>query len=71
MEQEAWIRHMNEEHITPEQVGKMAAAAGVKLVVLTHFTPTVNRNDNYQRFVAATQKSYSGSVVLAKDLMQF
>jgi ribonuclease BN (tRNA processing enzyme) len=70
-EQEAWIRHMNEEHITPEQVGQLAAAAGVKTVVLTHFTPTVNRNDDYQRFVDATKKHYSGPVVLAKDLMQF
>ena len=70
-EQEAWIRHMNEEHITPEQVGRMASAAGVKTVVLTHFTPTVNRNDDYQRFVEATKKVYSGQVLLAKDLMQF
>lgn len=70
-EQEAWIRHMNEEHVTPEQVGRMASAAGVKTVVLTHFTPTVNRNDDYQRFVEATKKVYSGQVLLAKDLMQF
>jgi ribonuclease BN (tRNA processing enzyme) len=70
-EQEAWIRHMNEEHVTPEQVGRMASAAGVKTVVLTHFTPTVNRNDDYQRFVEATKKVYPGQVLLAKDLMQF
>jgi len=70
-EQKAWIRHMNEEHVTPEQVGRMASAAGVKTVVLTHFTPTVNRNDDYQRFVEATKKVYSGQVLLAKDLMQF
>src|SRR5262249_36674017 len=61
-EQEAFIRHMNEEHITPEQVGRMASAAGVKTVVLTHFTPTVNRDDDYQRFVEATKKVYSGQV---------
>jgi len=70
-EQEAWIRHMNGEHVTPEQIGRMASAAGVKMVVLTHFTPTVNRNDDYQRFVAATKKVYPGQVLLAKDLMQF
>lgn len=70
-EQEAWIRHMNEEHVTPEQIGRIASAAGVKTVVLTHFTPTVNRNDDYQRFVEATKKVYSGQVLLARDLMQF
>src|SRR6516165_4480027 len=35
-EQEGFIRHMEEEHVTPEAVGKMAAKAGVKTVVMTH-----------------------------------
>jgi ribonuclease BN (tRNA processing enzyme) len=37
-EQEGFIRHMKEAHVTPEEVGKMAAKAGVKSVVLTHFS---------------------------------
>jgi ribonuclease BN (tRNA processing enzyme) len=28
-----------QEHLTPEAIAKMAAAAHVKTVVLTHFTP--------------------------------
>jgi len=35
-EQAGWIQHMRQEHVTPEDVGRMAAAAGVKTVVLTH-----------------------------------
>jgi ribonuclease BN (tRNA processing enzyme) len=70
-EKDGWIRHMNEEHVTPEQVGQMAAAAGVKTVVLTHFSPTVNPKDDYQRYVAGAKKFYSGNVRLAKDLMRF
>ena len=70
-EQEGWIRHMNEEHVTPEQVGKMAAAAGVKTVVMTHFSPTINPKDDYQRYVDGAKKFFSGSILLAKDLMQF
>src|SRR5438067_10937888 len=70
-EQEGWIRHMNDEHVTPEQVGKMATAAGVKTVVMTHFSPTINPKDDYQRYVDGAKKFFSGSILLAKDLMQF
>jgi hypothetical protein len=31
-EQEGWLRHMHEEHVTPEEVGRFAAQAGVKTV---------------------------------------
>ena len=70
-EQEGWIRHMNDEHVTPEQVGRMAATAGVKTVVMTHLSPTVDPKDDYQRYVDGAKKFFSGSVLLAKDLMQF
>jgi len=49
-EQAASIRHMSEEHLTPEEVGKMAALAGVKTVVLTHLPPTADPKDEYKRF---------------------
>ena len=70
-EQEGFIRHMNEEHVTPEDVGKMAAKAGVKTVVMTHLGPRVDPNDDYQRYVDEVKKYFSGRIVLAKDLMQF
>ena len=40
------IRHQIEEHITPEEIGKMAASAGVKTVVLTHLRPPPIRKMN-------------------------
>jgi ribonuclease BN (tRNA processing enzyme) len=49
----------------------MAAAAGVKSVVLTHFAPTVDPEDDYLRYVEDVKKFYSGPVSVAKDLMQF
>ena len=70
-EQVSWMRHMREEHVTPEQVGRMAAAAGVKTVVLTHFSPSIDRRDDYQRYAVEARKFFSGQVVVAKDLMQF
>jgi hypothetical protein len=68
-EKAGFIRHMHEERVTPAEVGKMAAAAGVKTVVMTHLSPTVNPNDDYHRYVVAAQKYFHGRIVLAKDLM--
>jgi len=70
-EREGFLRHMHEEHVTPEDIGKMAAKAGVKAVVMTHLGPTIDPHDDYQRYVDAAKKYYSGPITLAKDLMKF
>lgn len=70
-QQQAFLFHMTQEHVTPEDVGKMAAKAGVKMVVLSHLLPGSNPDDDYQRYVNATKKYFSGRVVAAKDLMEF
>ncbi|CAJ0698005.1 MBL fold metallo-hydrolase [Ralstonia holmesii] len=70
-QQAALMRHEVEEHLTPDAVGRMAARAHVKTVVLTHLLPTVNEHDDYQRYVPEVKKFFSGQVVVAKDLMEF
>jgi ribonuclease BN (tRNA processing enzyme) len=65
------LRHFREDHITPEELGKMAAQAGVKKVVLTHLLPAVPGQNVEQAFVARVRKHYSGPVVVAEDLMAF
>jgi ribonuclease BN (tRNA processing enzyme) len=65
------IRHQIEEHITPEEIGKMAASAGVKTVVLTHLPFTTDPKDDYKRFAEQVKKHFSGQVLIAKDLMEF
>lgn len=62
---------MHEEHVTPEDIGKMAAKAGVKAVIMTHLGLSINPNDDYQRFVDQAKKYYSGPITIAKDLMKF
>src|SRR5580692_5001172 len=47
-EQEGFIRHMHEEHVTPTDIGQMAAKAGVKAVVMSHLGPSLTPNDDYQ-----------------------
>jgi ribonuclease BN (tRNA processing enzyme) len=70
-EQEGWIRHMHEEHVSPEEVGKMAAKAGVKTIVMTHFGPSLDPNDDFARFATEAKKHFSGEILVAKDLSQF
>ena len=70
-EQQGFLRHMHEEHVTPEDIGKMAAKAGVKAVIMSHIGPTARPNDDYQRYVDEAKKYYSGPITLAKDLMKF
>jgi ribonuclease BN (tRNA processing enzyme) len=70
-QQEGSLRHMMEEHLTTEEVGKMAERAGVKIVVLTHLPATGNPKDEYARFAEQVKKHFSGQVLVAKDLMEF
>src|SRR5262249_17273642 len=69
-EQQEYIRHMIEEHLTPEQIGQMATRAGVKTVILSHLTPRPD-SDDYTPWAETVRKHFSGQVLVAKDLMEF
>ena len=64
------VRHMTEDHTTPEDIGKLAAAAGVKKVVLTHFVPGGD-SDPANAYTEGVKAYYPGPVVAADDLMEF
>jgi ribonuclease BN (tRNA processing enzyme) len=68
-EQKNLIRHHIEEHLLPDDLGKMAARANVKTVVMTHLQPSPN--NDYSRYMEEVKKHYSGQVLVAKDLMEF
>jgi len=53
-------------HSTPEQAGQVAAAAGVKQLVLVHFDPTKKH-----RMPAVAAKFFGGRVELGQDFMEF
>jgi ribonuclease BN (tRNA processing enzyme) len=69
-EQAEYIRHMVEEHLTPQQIGTMAARAGVKTVILSHLTPRAG-SDDYTPWADEVRKYFSGQVLIAQDLMEF
>ena len=62
-------RQMTAGHLSTDDVGKMAASAGVKTVVLTHLT--WKSDDNYMSWADEVKKHFSGEVFIAKDLMEF
>jgi len=70
-EKDGFLRHMHEEHVTPEDIGKMAAKAGVKAVVMTHLGPSVDPKTEYPAYVEEAKKFYSGPITVATDLMKF
>jgi len=57
-------------HMGLENVGKMAARANVKTLVLSHLTARVG-TDDYTSWAEEVKKHFSGQVLIAKDLMEF
>ena len=68
---DAFREHLEQEHLTPEAVGKMAAAAHVKSVVLTHFTPDEDAPTDASSFTKGIRKYYNGPVMAGRDLFEY
>ena len=68
-EQAGIKRQMAQGHLSADDVGKMAARARVKTVVLTHLT--AKADDDYTSWANEVKKYFSGQVLVAKDLMEF
>jgi ribonuclease BN (tRNA processing enzyme) len=69
-EQERIMQQAAKGHLSPEDVGKVAARAGVKTVVLTHLTALPD-GDDYTPWADEVKKSFPGQVLIARDLMEF
>ncbi|MEP3868519.1 MAG: MBL fold metallo-hydrolase [Parasphingorhabdus sp.] len=61
-------KQMRAKHLTPEEVGKLASAAGVKTVVLTHFTTPDGDTAAVANITAKVKASFSGEVIKGEDL---
>jgi ribonuclease BN (tRNA processing enzyme) len=65
---DAFMAHMRADHSPVEDVGRIAADAGVKTLVLSHLTPAIDSiSDDTWR--APAEKYFKGEIVVAKDLM--
>jgi ribonuclease BN (tRNA processing enzyme) len=63
------VRQMTQGHMTLDEIGKMAAIANVKTIVLSHLTH--KRDGDYTSWAGEVKKHFSGQVLIAKDLMEF
>lgn len=62
----AFLAHMRQEHLGEAEVGKMAATARAKAVVLYHYDP-----DDPAAYVAAVKQSFGGPVFAPSDLDRY
>jgi ribonuclease BN (tRNA processing enzyme) len=67
---EELARSILSHHTTAEQVGRVAAAARVKLLVLSHFVPAEDPDVPDEEWLAPVRRHYSGPVTVGRDLMQ-
>ena len=62
--------HLMAAHTLPEDVGKIAAAANVKTLVLSHFVPGDDASISDEQWSADVRKHFKGRIVVGKDLME-
>ena len=60
------VQHPVKGHMTAHDCGRVARAAGVKRLVLSHFYPVAERYD----VKAQAREAFAGKIVLAKDRMR-
>jgi ribonuclease BN (tRNA processing enzyme) len=62
-------QHIVDSHTTTEDVGRVAAAAGVKTLVLSHFVPGADPSVTDAMWLEGVRKHYGGEIVLGHDLL--
>jgi ribonuclease BN (tRNA processing enzyme) len=63
-------KHIIDSHTSAEDCGRVAAAAGVKTLVLSHLVPPDDPGISDQMWIDAAKRHFSGEVIVAKDLME-
>jgi len=62
--------HLMAAHTLPEDVGKIAAQAGVKTLVLTHFVPGDDASITDEQWAEGVKANFKGEIIVGKDLME-
>lgn len=63
-------KHLMDSHTKTDDVGRIAAAAGVKTLVLSHFVPGDDPAVTDADWTEGVRKHFGGRIVVAKDLME-
>ena len=62
--------HLLASHTVPEDVGKIAASAEVKTLVLTHFVPGDDPSITDEQWTEGVRKHFNGRIIVGKDLLE-
>ncbi|RZF60664.1 MBL fold metallo-hydrolase [Sphingomonas populi] len=68
---EAIAEHFRLNHLTPADVGRLAAAANVKAVVLTHLVPGADGETTTTPYTDGIREWYAGPVQVARDVGRY
>ncbi len=63
-------KHLLVSHTTAEDCGRVAAAAGVKTLVLSHFVPADDPLVPEQAWIDAARKHFTGRIIFGRDLLE-
>ena len=63
-------KHVVNSHTTVEDAGRVAAEAGVKTLVLSHFVPSENPPVSDEQWLAGARAQFSGTIVVGRDLLE-
>ncbi len=63
-------QHLLASHTTAQQAGEIAAAAGVKRLVLTHFVPGGDASVTDADWAGAAKRAFAGEVIVGRDLLR-
>ena len=63
-------QHIIDSHTSVEDCGRVAQAAGVKTLVLSHFVPADDPAVTDQMWIDAARTHFRGTIVVGKDLLE-
>jgi ribonuclease BN (tRNA processing enzyme) len=63
-------KHLVDSHTSAEDCGRVAAAAGVKTLVLSHFVPPDDPEVTEQMWHDAARRHFNGKIIVGRDLME-
>jgi ribonuclease BN (tRNA processing enzyme) len=62
--------HLLASHVATEEVGRIAAEAGVKTLVMSHLVPGDDPSITDEMWMEGVRKHYQGTVVVGRDLLE-
>jgi ribonuclease BN (tRNA processing enzyme) len=64
------LQHLVDSHTSTEEVGRVAAAAGVKSLILSHLVPGDDSSISDEMWLEGVRQHYSGEVKVGRDLLE-